>query len=277
MSDRSETIVPTRLGNLRVYTSGAGSPAVFWHSLFVDSTTWQRVRSPLALSRRLFEIDGPAHGASDAPTRLFTLEECAGAALDVLDHFDIAKPVDWVGNAWGGHVGILLAAAHPTRCRTLITIGTPIHALTATERPKIAALVALYRRTGPIGPLVKPVVAALLGPQANKVDPEAAHLVADAFRRPGRQGMYLAVRSALLNRQDLTAAFSTLTIPALVVAGSDDPLWTPTAAHTAAKLAPNATTAVVEGAGHVAPLLHAALELSDHINTFWTRPDPRFL
>ena len=34
------TSVPTRLGPLRVETAGSGPPAVLWHSLFVDSTTW---------------------------------------------------------------------------------------------------------------------------------------------------------------------------------------------------------------------------------------------
>ena len=32
--------VATRLGPLRVQTVGSGPPAVLWHSLFVDSTTW---------------------------------------------------------------------------------------------------------------------------------------------------------------------------------------------------------------------------------------------
>ena len=45
------TMVPTRLGDLRVETCGSGPPAVLWHSLFVDSTTWERVREPLCCVR----------------------------------------------------------------------------------------------------------------------------------------------------------------------------------------------------------------------------------
>jgi pimeloyl-ACP methyl ester carboxylesterase len=48
-----------------------------------------------------------------------------GIALD--------EAVDWVGNAWGGHVGILFAAVNPNRCRSLVTIGTPVHALPPAE------------------------------------------------------------------------------------------------------------------------------------------------
>ena len=122
----SATQAPTRLGPLHVQTAGAGPPAVLWHSLFVDSTTWIRVARPLAATRRLVLIDGPAHGDNPPVPYRFTLDDCACAAADVLDHFGIDQPVDWLGNAWGGHVGILFAAAHPGRCRTLTAIGAPV-------------------------------------------------------------------------------------------------------------------------------------------------------
>ncbi len=60
----SATSVSTRVGPLRVQTIGSGPPAVLWHSLFVDSTTWIRVQRPLAAGRRLLLIDGPAHGGN---------------------------------------------------------------------------------------------------------------------------------------------------------------------------------------------------------------------
>jgi pimeloyl-ACP methyl ester carboxylesterase len=69
---------------LRVQTIGSGPPAVLWHSLFVDSTTWTRVQQPLATARRLLLIDGPAHGGSPPVRRPFTLHDCVGAAIDVL-------------------------------------------------------------------------------------------------------------------------------------------------------------------------------------------------
>src|SRR5215470_12165304 len=173
----SVTTVPTRLGPLRVETAGSGPPAVLWHSLFVDSSTWARVRGPLTAARRLLLIDGPGHGRNPPVARRFTLDDCAGAAADVLDHFRIGEPVDWVGNAMGGHVGIPFAAAYPGRCRSLATIGSPIHALTPPERRKIAVLTGVYRLTGPAPPLANLLIDALLGPHARAADPQAAALV----------------------------------------------------------------------------------------------------
>ena len=100
----------TRLGPLTVTTRGSGPPAVLWHSLFVDSTTWCRVAPLLEPARQLLLIDGPNHAGQPPASRPFTLQDCVGAAVDVLDELGISGPVDWLGNAWGGHVGMHVAA-----------------------------------------------------------------------------------------------------------------------------------------------------------------------
>jgi len=263
------TMVPTRLGDLRVEVCGAGPTAVLWHSLFVDSTTWERLRGPLSAVRRLVIIDGPSHGGSAAASRIFTLEECAGAALDVLDYLGVTAPVDWVGNAWGGHVGVLVAAASPDRCRSVVTIGTPVHPLTPKERVKCTLLVGVYRLTGPIGPLITSVSDALLGPHSAVRKPADARLVGDALRRATRPGLYRAMRSVMLNRRDLTSALAAVTAPTLMVAGADDAMWTSDQARGAAAVLSRGTYCVVPGGGHVAPLLEGASALTEVLTTFW--------
>ena len=74
-------------------------------------------------------INGPGHGASGDPGRRYSLRDCATAAGQVLDRLAIGGAVDWVGNAWGGHVGLRFAADRPVQCRSLITLGTPVAAL----------------------------------------------------------------------------------------------------------------------------------------------------
>lgn len=271
MSDHHdrETTAPTRLGALRVRTMGSGAPAALWHSLFVDSSTWARVEEGLACHRRLLIIDGPCHGASAPTTDRFTLDDCAGAACDVLDHLDARGPVDWVGNAWGGHVGVIFAATKPDRCRSLVTVGTPISALTPGERRQIVALLPVYRLLGPIRPIVGAITEALLGPGS---DPRDARLVGDAFRRAGRSGMYNAIRSASLNRPDLTSTLATVNAPTLIVAGDRDKAWPPAEARAASQRPRQGAHRTVTGAGHVAPLLQAAPSLIELISDFWTDP-----
>jgi len=131
-----QQMVETRLGALAVRVRGEGPVAVLWHSLFVDDSTWKRVEGDLARARRLVIITGPGHGASPDPGR-YNMDECAEAAADGLAALGVGEPVDWVGNAWGGHVGVVFAARWPERCRTLVTLGTPIQSYTLSERLRL--------------------------------------------------------------------------------------------------------------------------------------------
>jgi pimeloyl-ACP methyl ester carboxylesterase len=263
------SLLPTRLGRLSVETLGSGPPTVLWHSLFVDSTTWQRLREPLAANRQLVLIDGPSHGGSERVGRLFDLLECAAAAGEVLDQLGVHEPIDWLGNAWGGHVGVLFARAYPERCRTLATIGSPVHPLSRSARLTTGLLVGLYGAVGPIGPLVKTVTDALLGPGSSASDPDAAGVVGHAFQRADRRGMYLAMRSAMLNRRDLTPLLPAIATPSLIVAGAEDRLWTPGQARAAAARLPRGRCEVVPGAGHVAPLFQSVPRLVSLLTGFW--------
>ncbi len=268
----SGAAVTTRLGPLNVRMTGTGPTALLWHSLFVDSTTWVRIEQPLAAERRLLLVDGPCHGANPPLTRPFTLDDCVGAAADVLNHFDVDQPVDWLGNAWGGHVGILFASTFPDRCRSLVAIGAPVHALGPADRRRTMLLAALYRVAGP-RPVVNPLVDALLGPRARIADPEGATIVAQAFRRAKRRGMSAAIRWLSLRRPDLTPVLDCLDTPTLLTTGVSDPMWTTTNARAAAAHLPRGALVILPGEGHIGPLLQAAPAVIKLVTAFWRDPD----
>ncbi len=249
--------VSTSLGRLHVRRGGAGPTAVLWHSLFVDSRSWGAVFDALAGHRTVIAIDGPSHGKSDPVTRDFTFDECTHAAVEALDRLGIDEPVDWVGNAWGGHVGILLAATRPRRIRTLTTIGTPVPALGPRFRwTKAWPLVVLYRLAGPTSFLCSALSSNLLGPEAVATQPDQAAIVIDAFRMADRRGMLHAMRSMMLHRPSLADRLQDIVAPTLMLAARDDDEgWPPREAEAACATMPNARAAVVAGTGRVAPLL----------------------
>ncbi len=270
--EASGSTVMTRLGPLHVRTTGAGPTALLWHSLFVDSTTWTRVEPALAGHRRLILVDGPCHGTNPPARGPLTPDDCVGAAVDVLDHFGVAEPVDWLGNAWGGHVGILFARAHPDRCRSLVAIGTPVHALTRADRWQTRMLAGFYRIAGP-RPLVTWLVDAHIGPRAKTEDPEGFAIVADAFRRADRRGMYDATRWFSIRRQDLTPVLHRLDVPVLLATNRDDPLWTVADARAAAGRLRRGGLVILPGEGHIGPLLQAAPTVAEVVTAFWHDPD----
>lgn len=263
--------IPTRVGSLAVRVLGEGPPAVLWHSLFVDARSWQRVEHELAQDRRLVIITGPGHGASSDPGHRYSLDDCAAAAGEVLAALGIDEPVDWVGNAWGGHVGVVFASSWPDRCRTLATFGTPIEAYGRSERWLFRVLLAAYRVTGMVDYLSSSICEALLSPRTRSNDPEAVALVLDSLRTIRRRALANAMTSISLRRPDLTSRLPAIACPTVFVTGSDHPEWTPEQAKAKSRLLASGSVAVVPDTSYLTPLEapDATIEL---IRTLWMAP-----
>ena len=133
----------TRLGTLHARVYGAGRLTVLWSSMFVDSHTWDRMlpllveRSPLP--RRFVLIDPPGLGLSDPLIRPSNIAQAADAARDALAVLGADEPVDWLGNAFGGHVGLNLAT-DPATLRSLVAISSPTEPIAPALRRKIGLL-----------------------------------------------------------------------------------------------------------------------------------------
>lgn len=266
-------MVDTKIGRLHVEVDGEGSPAVLWHSLFVDSTTWSALRTDLRTDRRLVLIDGPGHGKSSVPPATFDLAECAEAAARVLDILGVREPVDWLGNAWGGHVGLTIAASSPERVRSLTTIATPVHALTRRERLTIVPMVWAYRFVGAVPPIANGLARALLGVTFMRSRPDDAAAVVRPFRDASRNGMHRAMTSAMLNRPSLEPLLPQIQTPTVLIVPSRDQMLPVDQICAAATQMPSAVAIEVEGEGHVAPLIAQADALAAMIKAFWTDPE----
>ena len=262
--------IATQLGPIAIRRHGSGPPALLWHSLFVDSTTFDPLARVLASQRELILVDGPGHGLSPGVRRLYTLEDCAAAALEILDSLGISGPVDWLGNAWGGHVGVVFAERYPQRCRSLITVGSPMYPFTPRDRRVNSLLVFLYRLLGP-GPFAAPIVKALAGPETRASEPQVAEAVERAFRRGDRGGKYWTMRSVMLHRPDLRPRLPGISTPTLMALAAADPYNDEEEARRAAGSMPHGACAIVPGSGHVGPVVKASPELRELIGSWWAR------
>lgn len=263
-----DTMIATRVGPLHVRQVGSGPPAVLWHSLFVDSASWRHVEQSLSADRRLILIDGPGHGASGDSGKPYTMRDCAEAALDVLDALGVAEPVDWVGNAWGGHVGMILAAAHPERLRSLIAIGAPVAAYTPAGERETRLLLAVYRLLGPVGFIQNAVAEALLAPATHARNPQAADYVRAQIGGADRRRLRNAVESISLGREDLTGRLPDIRVRTLFVTGANHAGFTPDQARAAIALVPGGKLAIVADAAYLAPL-EQPCETARVVQEFW--------
>lgn len=260
--------IPTRLGELHVRETGTGPVAVLWHGMFVDGTSWNRMLPALAMRRRLLIVDGPGHGRSDPLDRRSTIAECGVAAAELLASLEVDEPVDWLGNAWGGHVGIELAASAPRLVRSLVAVSSPTEPIGDELRRRITALVPALRLLGPIGPVRSAILDAQLT-EKGRADRAVRVLVDDALDRARRAGLARAVRSFILDRGDATAQLPSISAPVLFVASDDRGEWSAADAAAAAALVRHGSHAVVPGARTLVPLEQPEA-LADHVLRFWS-------
>lgn len=263
--------VRTRLGELSVREIGTGPPAVLWHSMFVDSTSWCRVAPALATRRRLLLVDAPSSGRSDPLARATDIEACADAAGDLLDGLGLAS-VDWLGNAWGGHVGLRLAAERPERVRSLVAVSAPTHPISRGLRVKVHLLLRLYRLLGAVGPVRAAITEGLLTDHTRTADPEGLALLTGHLERADRRAMARAVQTAILHRRDLTDSALTIEAPVLFVTTDDRGEWTPAEARAVAERMPDCREVTVSGA-RVIPAIEQPERLADAVSAFWARVD----
>jgi pimeloyl-ACP methyl ester carboxylesterase len=172
----------------------------------------------------------------------------------VLDAFRIRDPVDWVGNAWGGHVGLVFAASWPNRCRTLVTLGTPIQSYGPSKQVSFRVLLAVYRIVGMVGFISSGIGDVLLSPRTRANDPEAVALVLACLRGMDRRALANAMLSISLGRPDLTPRLAAVHCPTLFVTGPDHAEWMPEQAETTSRLLANGAAAVVPGTAYLTPL-----------------------
>ena len=262
-------MIDTQTGPLAVRVRGQGPAVVLWHSLFVDERSWARVEDDLAEGRRLVIINGPGHGASGDPGRRYTLDDCAEAAATILNRLGIEESVDWVSNAWGGHVGLIFTAMWPERCRTLVTLGNPIEGLSQAERLRTIGLLVAYRVLGPAGFIRKGVVDTMLSPKTRAHDPAAIALLDEFLIHAKRGPLQNAIVSVSLRRPDLTNRLASVSVPTLLLTGSDHKGWTAEQATAASKLLPRGSVAVVDGAGYLVPFECPAATIR-LVRQFWT-------
>jgi len=256
--DADELAIPTRLGTLHVRRRGNGPLVVLWPSLLMDGSLWDGVTAQLSRRWTTLALDPPGHGRSEPLRRSFTLDECAGALLDVLDHAEVDR-AHVVGNSWGGMVGATFAARHGDRLGAAVLMNATASAASRFQRLEYGAMLTAGRVLGGIrGPLTRSVLKAFLGPTSLRSRPHAVAHVRATARAVDLDSVAWAVRSVVPDRPDQRSLLARIDRPVLVVAGREDATFPVAETRAMADAIPGAEWWVVEDGAHL-----VALELPD--------------
>ncbi len=226
---------------------GEGEPVVFLNGVMMTTQSWGLQTKELARRYRCVLHDLRGQLKSAKPEGPYTMELHADDLAALLDALDLER-VHLVGTSYGGEVGLIFAAAHPRRVRSLAVISTvgrvsnllrrkvDLWAETALRDPQklydLAAPFNFSNRFLEQNPGVVGLGRARLAEAPAEFFPAFARLV-EAFR-----GL------------DVSDRLADIRCPTLVMCGEEDALKPVAESRFIARRIPGAEMLIVPGAGH---------------------------
>lgn len=240
--------------------AASGSPTlVYLNSLGSDLRIWDGVVARLPEYAHL-RFDQRGHGLSDAPVRPYSISMLALDAIGLMERTGIDRAV-LVGVSVGGMIAMRAALERPDLVRGLVLCDT---AAKIGDEASWSARIANVRERG---------LAAMADEVLERWFPPTF--------RSGRQTEYRGYRNMLertpadgyvgtcaaLRDEDLRDRVAELTLPTLVLGGSEDRSTPPDMVASFARALPSSRFEIVDGAGHL-PSIDAPDVVADHLRAF---------
>src|SRR5579884_1811315 len=231
--------------------TGAPVEVVLLHGWLMGPDLWSDQVARLEESARCLAVRQPAHG-SPAPPEGFTMQAWADRLLKELDDAGLGRVV-LVGHSMGGMLAQEVWRRHPERVRALVLVGIGDEAWPPEVAEQFVGLADMVATSW--GPDLARICAELLvGPKFLADHPD---YIATFQRRVGEEYDLPGMRSlgrAIAAHDDYRASSATVTVPALLIHGTDDGAVPVDASQSAASRIPGARLVEVADAGHAVPM-----------------------
>lgn len=242
------------------------TPVLLQHGFARNARFWNRWVPPLARERRVYRPNVRGCGGSPFPPEdfRFSSESLVQDLLTVLDHFEIGR-VDFVGEASGGILGMLLCLRAPERVRSLVLCNTPAklpeafrngHALDAPSAPE--AILKYGMREWCQRTIVSRLDTDRGGPEL------LAWYIDEIATTPDHVG---AAFTAWLESVDLSSDLPRIGVPSLIITGKRSAAYVEAQRAMAGRLAAARVVEVEEAGASVAVL--AADQCVTEALRFW--------
>lgn len=227
-------------------SGGDGRPVILSHGFLMDHSMFDAQVTALTPEFRVITWDERGFGETTAEGP-FTYWDSAADALAILDHLGVDRAIVG-GMSQGGFISLRLALMAPERVEALVIIDSQSGVEDPAVIPAYDAMRDVWLESGP-GPVQDAVASMILGPG----DWPEWFSKWEALDRE----QFLHAYDCLVRRDDLTDRIGEITVPALIVHGSDDASIPVAKAELLRDgLGGAAELVVVEGAPHAANITH---------------------
>lgn len=247
--ERTTTIRGRRV---RYLDAGQGQALLLLHAFPLSADMWRPQFDERPDGWRFVAPDYAGFGGSERfMGEPATVASYALDAIGLLDALGVSSFVA-AGLSMGGYVAFAVARQARSRLRGLVLADTRADADSDEARANRQSMMAAIDERG-VAAAREAMLPKLLAPENAEAHPELVATVRAMIDRNSAGGVRDAV-AALMTRPDSTPLLEDITCPALVLVGEHDGI-TPVALHEQMHTAlPNATLAVIPGAGHLSNL-----------------------
>jgi len=185
----------------------------------------------------------------------------------------IVQPVVCIGTSWGGLVAGEFALSHPERTRAVVMLNTPVFKSSALWRDNFVSWGARWLKCTN---LYAQGVRDLLHARDAEARDRLHERIPQHIQRARGTALAQAVRSVLLERDDLASRLQSIAAPTLFVAGTHDPMY-PVDDRAAPPLnCREPLRRVADCPPFFFSVVDAPTETTRAIISFWTNCDARF-
>jgi pimeloyl-ACP methyl ester carboxylesterase len=236
-------------GALKAVQTASGRDIVVLHSLLADRHAFDPVLPAFAEKHRVTLINLPGfHGSQ--PALLPLMDAYVAAIEDGFQEFKIAPDAVLIGNGFGGTVALAFALAHPERIAKLVL--SDAAACFPDEGRQAFAVMADKVAAGGLGSIAQIAAKRVFSP---------AYLAAHPEKIEERKQVLLGIEPKafqaackILQETDLVPLLHHLSVPTLVICGTDDQATPPALNKQIAEQVQGAKYIELPGCGHCPPL-----------------------
>lgn len=221
---------------------------VFSPSMFFDVNMFAGQTAALANRYRVIRYDHRGQGLSArAPREQLDMETLAEDAAALIEHLNLG-PCTFVGNSMGGFIALRLAARRPELLRSTVVMGSS--ADTEGQPEAMDQVVEAMLEHG-ITPVIDGVLYFMLGDTT--LGDSSRSEILDSVRTMllGRTPEYAHAVWNIAHRRSILEELPGISLPTLVVAGTEDHTYPPAKSEQIARLISGAELVYMEKTGHV--------------------------
>ena len=232
-----------------VEESGSGPDLVLLHGYPLSGALFARVRPALEEHFTVVTLDHRGYGSSSAPGVVDGVETYAEDALTVLDEMGVSNAIIG-GMSMGGPIVFSMYEQDPERFGGMVLIDTTPAAANPAEAGLWRGVEGIIAENG-MAPIYPALLPDMLSGQTRLNEPAVGayltEIMKPASAEAGRGGAI-----ALAERPDRTDMLPQIEVPALVIVGVEDALYSMTVSADMADALPMGELAIIPGASHAA-------------------------